>query len=489
MLARLQLPKTRQTPGPGVLKWSCSSAHSEFTACSPASVRSAPDAFLRECPRFRLSRPDHSLPFQKPATPRTGRRRAGPILALALLWPVHAAAQIAVQTYTVRPGDTAYSVARLAGTDVPTLLNLNDLTAPELRAGQVLRLPAGPGKPGPAKAAPQPPRSHTVGAGQTLYSVARLYGLKAAALQDFNHLSSPDLKPGQVLLLPVWAAPPEPTEVRAPLPPASVGSAPVVGPPPVKVQVVLPPKPTPEPAPTGRHTVQPGETLYSVARLYGLRPLELLAYNRLGSSDLKAGQVLLLPTGVSAQVPALPVLALPPASAVPSGAVYSPGVPLPPPPIQAQPEAPRSDLAPSQDVPDITTSGFDWRGLALSFLGVPYVYGGNSRSGTDCSGLVIQVFSQLGLKLPRQSALQAQTGLPVDVSELQAGDLLFFDTEGRGTVTHVGIFLGDYQGLEGAFINANSFGGRVAVNQLSEKYFAQRYLWARRVIGVLAQGH
>jgi peptidoglycan DL-endopeptidase LytE len=263
----------------------------------------------------------------------------------------------------------------------------------------------------------------------------------------------------------------------------------VVGPPPVKAPVVLSPKPTPEPAPTGRHTVQPGETLYGVARLYGLRPLELLAYNGLDSSGLKAGQVLLLPTGVPGQVPALPVLATPPASAVPGGAVYSPGIPLPPPPIQAQPDAPRGDLAPSQDAPDSAAAGSEWRGLALSLLGVPYVYGGSSRSGTDCSGLVIQVFSPLGLNLPRQSALQAQTGLLVDLPDLQAGDLLFFDTEGRGTVTHVGIFLGDYQGLEGAFINANSFGGRVVVNQLGEKYFAQRYLWARRVIGVLALGH
>ena len=115
---------------------------------------------------------------------------------------------------------------------------------------------------------------------------------------------------------------------------------------------------------------------------------------------------------------------------------------------------------------------------------MPYVHGGQSRTGTDCSGLVFQVFAGTGLKLPRQSAQQAQTGAVVSLPDLQAGDLLFFDTEGRGTVTHVGIYLGD-----GEFINANSHSGQVAVNQLSEKYFAQRYLWARRVLGVLAQDH
>ena len=406
----------------------------------------------------------------------------------------------AVQTYTVRPGDTAYSVARLAGTDVPTLLRLNDLKAADLRSvtlkpGQVLKLPAGPPQPASSAA----PRSHTVQPGQTLYSVARLYGFRSAEVQDFNHLSSAELKPGQVLLLPPGAQGMQASPATVPVPvpvatpfrltpsrPAAVNPLPL---PDMQLSSAVPP----------RHTVQPGQTLYAVARLYNLRADDLLALNHLGSSDLRAGQVLLLPVGVTAQ-PAtglsvgLPGVADPP-SAVPGRTIFSPGVLLPvmlpvpltpnlPTPGSPTPGSPRSELSSPDVAPALADSPSDWRGVAMSLLGVPYVHGGQSRTGTDCSGLVFQVFAGTGLKLPRQSAQQAQTGAVVSLPDLQAGDLLFFDTEGRGTVTHVGIYLGD-----GEFINANSHSGQVAVNQLSEKYFAQRYLWARRVLGVLAQDH
>ncbi len=446
-----------------------------------------------------------------------GRASLAVLAALSLTWLAQGAGAQAspplstVQTYTVRPGDTAYSVARLAGTDVPTLLRLNDLTAVDLKPGQTLKLPAGPPQQASVQSAsPAAPRSHTVQPGQTLYSVARLYGLRAGEIQDFNRLSSAALKPGQVLLLPpgaqggqaspaavlapvVAAAPPRPA-LPSPIPPrpAAVSPAPLV-----PLSSAVPP----------RHTVQPGQTLYAVARLYNLRADDLLALNRLSSSDLRAGQVLLLPVGVSAQQ-VVPGSVLPggtsPASAVPGRAIFSPGVPLPtflpvPPapgsfmpdaptpdtttPGPSTPDAPRSEISPPAVIP-AADSPSDWRGVAMSLLGVPYVYGGQSRTGTDCSGLVLQVFAGTGLKLPRQSAQQAQTGAVVGLPDLQAGDLLFFDTEGRGTVTHVGIYLGD-----GQFINANSYSGQVALNQLSEKYFAQRFLWARRVLGVLAQDH
>ena len=415
-----------------------------------------------------------------------------------------------VQTYTVKPGDTAYSVARLAGTDLATLLRLNALSTSDLKPGQILQLPPSLQLPGlqlPSQPAPAAPtltapgtvsRTHTVLAGQTLYSVARQYGLKAADVQEFNHLGGSDLKPGQVLTLPAESAP------GAPSVPAPVQAVPVqAGPPAPALQLPvqqLPVQPVPG-RPLARHTVLPGQTLYAVARLYGLRPDALMSLNRLLSGELHAGQVLLLPAGVLAQVPVALPRGTSSASAVPGGALLSPGVPLPLPPGT---NAPRSDVPqpptlsalplPASPLPALplaaegslagAASEGNWRGLAMSLLGVPYVYGGQSRGGTDCSGLVLQVFGPLGLNLPRQSSQQAQTGTPVAQADLQAGDLVFFDTEGRGTVTHVGIYLG-----EGAFINANSYGGQVAVNRLSDRYFAQRYLWARRVLGVLAQAH
>ena len=120
----------------------------------------------------------------------------------------------------------------------------------------------------------------------------------------------------------------------------------------------------------------------------------------------------------------------------------------------------------------------------MALLGVPYVYGGTSRSGLDCSGFVLQVFTPLGVELPRTSAAQARVGQPVEVADLQAGDLVFFDTVGRGDVTHVGIYLGENQ-----FVNANSYRKQVAVDRLQgDPYWGPKLLGARRVLPPVMYG-
>ena len=88
---------------------------------------------------------------------------------------------------------------------------------------------------------------------------------------------------------------------------------------------------------------------------------------------------------------------------------------------------------------------------ARQFLGVPYMWGGNSTKGVDCSGLTSAVFFQNGILLPRNSSQQANVGDEVDISEvrhgdfsaLRPGDLLFFDNSRRGRVSHVAIYIGD----------------------------------------------
>lgn len=88
-------------------------------------------------------------------------------------------------------------------------------------------------------------------------------------------------------------------------------------------------------------------------------------------------------------------------------------------------------------------SGGDVVNEAEKFLGVPYVYGGSSPSGFDCSGLVQYVFSQLGVSLPRGSDAQSQAGTPVaNLADAAPGDLLFFNSDGDPT-GHVGIYIGN----------------------------------------------
>lgn len=109
--------------------------------------------------------------------------------------------------------------------------------------------------------------------------------------------------------------------------------------------------------------------------------------------------------------------------------------------------------------------------IALQYLGVPYLWGGATPSGFDCSGLVTYVFAQLGITLPHFAAAQWDYGVPVTVAQLQPGDLVFFDA-----LDHVGIYLGD-----GEFINAPHTGTFVRIDTLSEPWYANHYVGARRI--------
>jgi len=113
----------------------------------------------------------------------------------------------------------------------------------------------------------------------------------------------------------------------------------------------------------------------------------------------------------------------------------------------------------------------------IEYLNTPYLWGGTSKRGIDCSAFVQTVMYQsLGIMLPRTSYEQSNVGTDVQRSELKFGDLLFFDTMNKGRTTHVGIYLSD-----GYFVHSGSHTG-VAVASLDSEFYSRVLLKAKRVI-------
>lgn len=115
--------------------------------------------------------------------------------------------------------------------------------------------------------------------------------------------------------------------------------------------------------------------------------------------------------------------------------------------------------------------------FAKTFVGTPYRAGGASRKGVDCSGLVIAVYSEFDIRLPRTSAGQSRIGGLVDGSRLEPADLLFFKTSRRDLVSHVGIYIGG-----GKFVHASTSERRVRIDALSDDYYRRRFTVARRIV-------
>jgi cell wall-associated NlpC family hydrolase len=147
------------------------------------------------------------------------------------------------------------------------------------------------------------------------------------------------------------------------------------------------------------------------------------------------------------------------------------GLPQPPPPDSLTP-TPLETIVPPIDDP-ARAAVVD---TALAFRGTPYRNGGSDPSGFDCSGFVQYVFAQHATRLPRESSDQYRAGLAISLDEVQPGDLVFFETVARGP-SHVGLVIGGNQ-----FVHAPSSNGVVRVERYTARYWAGRFIGARRVV-------
>ncbi len=114
---------------------------------------------------------------------------------------------------------------------------------------------------------------------------------------------------------------------------------------------------------------------------------------------------------------------------------------------------------------------------AEQMVGTPYVLGGESPDGVDCSGLVQYAYQQAGIRVPRTAAEQFQAGR--FQRQVLPGDLLFFRTAGDSAISHVGIYVG-----QGQMIHASSGSGRVRKVRLNRRYWQQRMVGGTTFLGV-----
>jgi probable lipoprotein NlpC len=121
--------------------------------------------------------------------------------------------------------------------------------------------------------------------------------------------------------------------------------------------------------------------------------------------------------------------------------------------------------------------------VAKTYMGTPYKYGGTTRAGMDCSGLLINSFREINVDLPRSSEAQSKIGKEVKIKEIQPGDLLFFATgKKRKEITHVGLVTDVKKRKDNIkFIHASTTLGVVETNLYSD-YYMKRFRKASRII-------
>ncbi len=210
------------------------------------------------------------------------------------------------------------------------------------------------------------------------------------------------------------------------------------------------------------YLVVPGDNLISIARDFGTTPEEIKSANGLKSNRIKSGQILNIPVPKSALAKTEKAPITESARAARSETYMS---------------AAKAELGEDQ-AGDSEASSTRLRLVeaGFQFLGVRYRFGGSSRTGLDCSGLVKTLFSKFNIDLPRSSREQFQQGERVSRDELKPGDLVFFSS-GGSQPTHVGIYVGDNK-----FLHAARKARQVIVSDLNKIWYTMRYLGARRVI-------
>jgi cell wall-associated NlpC family hydrolase len=284
----------------------------------------------------------------------------------------------------------------------------------------------------------EPYVTHLVEAKETLYSISKQYGVTMEEICEINpELKTGNLKKGARLKIQNRKFIPDSTE-----------------------EVKIEPKPIVEETPIDEfstskyvlHRVQPKETLFKISRDYGVSVSELQRLNPKIKSSLPVGFDLIIKKGKS----------------------------------QFE-GAPKTTIETTQEVVEVQPVSYENMAKtdilvvkSSQFIGTRYRTGGTTTSGFDCSGLMCTTFKEIDFALPRTSKEQSNFGYTIDRAQAQKGDLIFFTTNGRGYINHVGMVT-EVSGDEIKFIHASIQSG-VIISSTNEEYYAKRFVKVNRVL-------
>lgn len=140
----------------------------------------------------------------------------------------------------------------------------------------------------------------------------------------------------------------------------------------------------------------------------------------------------------------------------------------------------QSNIPSKPSIPDRGNGGKDIKTdivkTAKKYLGTPYIYGGSTTAGFDCSGFTQFVYRQLGITIPRTSTTQARAGIEISKDDLEIGDLLIFANSANSAIGHTAIYLGNDQ-----FIHSSSSAKAVIISDINNVYYSPRFYYGRRV--------
>ncbi len=337
------------------------------------------------------------------------------VVALATVAMLSAsyAGNAAASTYVVQKGDTLSHIARKYNTRVADIKEWNRLTSDLIHINQTLIVSKQEQKASTPSAPPAPVQAastYIVVSGDTLIKIANKHNITLPELKEWNGLKDHLIYPGQKL------------NVSRPGQQSGTGSAqpaPAPAPPP---PAQSPANPAPA-APTAEYIVKSGDTLSHIGTRFGLSVQQLKAMNNLSSDMIYVGQKLK---------------------------------------VSGKPE---EKAAPGSQ--DLSAEVSVLLEEAKKHLGTPYVWGGSSTSGFDCSGFIYYVYNKAGKSINRLSS-EGYFNRSYYVTDPQPGDLVFFENTYKKGISHMGIYLGNNQ-----FIHADDSG--VRVTSLDDSYYKKHF--------------